>query len=93
VIFLYEGKSKIIQDVGTCFAVGYTAGWTWHDTRAGGHDTIHVVYCSPYYCGAGVTLIVNLYCELCDINMDTPLIICAKRTEEGSDPLFYGLKV
>jgi len=24
---LYIGESKIIRTIGTCFAVGYTAGW------------------------------------------------------------------
>jgi len=29
----YVGESKIIRIVGTCFAVGYTAGWAWQDTH------------------------------------------------------------
>jgi hypothetical protein len=26
-LFIYVGESKIIRTIGTCFAVGYTAGW------------------------------------------------------------------
>jgi hypothetical protein len=25
--YIYVGESKIIRTVGTCFAIGYTAGW------------------------------------------------------------------
>jgi len=25
---VYVGESKIIRTIGTCFAVGYTAGWS-----------------------------------------------------------------
>jgi len=25
----YVAESKIIRNVGTCFAFGYTAGWAW----------------------------------------------------------------
>jgi hypothetical protein len=26
-VCMYAGESKIIRTIGTCFAVGYTAGW------------------------------------------------------------------
>jgi hypothetical protein len=47
---MYVGESKIIGIVGTYFAIGYTAGWSWHDT--------HGLLLS-YHCGAGVTCVVS----------------------------------
>jgi hypothetical protein len=43
---MYEGESKIIRNVGTCCAVGYTAGWAWCGTCG-----LLLSYC----CGADVT--------------------------------------
>jgi len=42
---MYVDGSKIIHTIGTCFAVGYTAGWSWQNT--------HGLLLS-YHCGAGV---------------------------------------
>ena len=47
---IYIDESKIICTIGTCFAVGYTAGWAWQNT--------HGLLLS-YHCGASVTLIVH----------------------------------
>jgi hypothetical protein len=71
---LYEGQSKIIRNVDTCCAVGYTAGWAWCDTCGR-----LVSYC----CGADVTLIVDLCHEFCVINLDGPIFICTKE-EQGA---------
>ena len=30
----YVGESKIMRTIGTCFAVGYTAGWAWQNTSS-----------------------------------------------------------
>jgi hypothetical protein len=56
---MYTGESKIIHNVDTCCAVGYTAGWAWRDTCG-----LLVSYC----CGADVTLIGDLCHEFCVIN-------------------------
>ena len=79
----YVGESKIICTIGTCFAVGYTAGWSWQNT--------HGLLLS-YHCGAGVTLIVHLCHEFCAINMVTPNFICTKE-EQRAVIHFCGLKV
>jgi hypothetical protein len=47
---MYEGESKIIHNVDTCCAVGYTTGWAWCDTYG-----LLVYYC----CGADMTLVVD----------------------------------
>ena len=79
----YVGESKIIRTIGTCFAVGYTAGWAWQNT--------HGLLLS-YHCGAGVTLIVHFCHEFFAINMDTPNFICTKE-EQRAVIHFCGLKV
>jgi hypothetical protein len=81
--YTYEGESKIIRNVATYCAVGYTAGWAWFDTCG-----LLVSYC----CGADVTLIVDLCHEFCVINLDGPLFIRTKE-EQRAVILFYGLKV
>ena len=80
---LYVGESKIIRTIGTCFAVGYTAGWAWKNT--------HGLLLS-YHCGAGVTLIVHFCHEFFAVNMDTPNFICTKE-EQRAVIHFCGLKV
>jgi hypothetical protein len=60
---MYVGESKIIYNIGTCFAVGYTAGWAWQDT----HGLL------SYHCGVGVTLIVHFFHKFYAINMGTPI--------------------
>jgi hypothetical protein len=80
---LFLGESKIIRTVGTYFAVGCTAGWTWQDT----HGLL-----PSYHCGAGLTLIVHFFHEFCAINMDTPSFICTKE-EQRAVIHFCGLKV
>ena len=82
-LFTYVGESKIIHTVGTCFAVGYTAGWAWQNT--------HGLLLS-YHCGAGVTLIVHFCHEFFAINMATPNFICTKE-EQRAVINFCGLKV
>jgi hypothetical protein len=67
-----EGESKIIRNVGTSCAVGYTSGWAWCDTCG-----LLVSYC----CGADVTLIVDLCHEFCVINLDSPLFIGTKEEQ------------
>jgi hypothetical protein len=67
---LYVGESKIIRNIGTCFAVGYTAGWACQYT--------HGLLLS-YHCGASVTLIVHFCREFCAINTDAPHLICTKK--------------
>jgi len=79
----YAGESKIIRTIGTCFAVGYIAGWAWQNT--------HCLLLS-YHCDAGVTLIVHFCHEFCVINMDTPNFICTKE-EHRAVIHFCGLKV
>jgi hypothetical protein len=80
----HVGKSQIIRTMGTCFAVGYTAGWVWQNT--------HGLLLS-YHCGAGVTLIVHFCHEFFfAINMDTPNFICTKE-EQRAVINFCGLKV
>jgi hypothetical protein len=74
----YEGESKIIRNVATYCAVGYTAGWAWCDTCG-----LLVSYC----CGADVTLEVDLYHEFCVINLDGPLFISTK--EEQRAVIFF----
>ena len=76
---LYVGESKIICNIGTCFAVGYTAGWAWQDT--------HGLLLS-YHCGAGVALIVHFCHEFYAINMDTRISFAPKRVE-GTDPFLW----
>jgi hypothetical protein len=80
---LYIGESKITPTLGTCFALGYTAGWEWQNT--------HGLLLS-YHCGAGVTLIGHFYHEFFAINMDTPNLICTKE-EQRAVIHFCGLKV
>jgi hypothetical protein len=70
-------ESKIIRTIGTCFAVGYTAGWAWQNT--------HGLLLS-YHCGAGVTLIVHFCHEFFGISMDIHLHL---RRAEGSDPFLW----
>jgi hypothetical protein len=70
----YEGESKIIRNVDTYCAVGYTAGLTWCDTCS-----LLVSYC----CGADVTLIVDLCHEFCVINLDDPLFVCTKEEQRA----------
>jgi len=79
----YIGESKIICTIGTCFAVGYTARWSWQNT--------HGLLLS-YHCGAGVTLIVHFCHEFFTINMVTPSFICTKE-EQRAVIHFWGLKV
>jgi hypothetical protein len=67
----YVDESKIIHDVGTCFAVGYTDGWAWCNA-----DGLLLSY---LYGGAGVTLVFHFCHEFCDINMDAALFICSKQ--------------
>jgi hypothetical protein len=71
---VYESVSKIIRYVGTCRAVGYTAGWAWCDTCG---------LLGSYCCGADVTLIVDLCHEFCVINLDRPLFICTKEEQRA----------
>jgi hypothetical protein len=70
----YEDDSKIIRNVDTCHAFGYTAGWAWCDTCS-----LLISYCY----GADVTLIVNLCHEFCVINLDGPLFICTKEEQRA----------
>jgi hypothetical protein len=79
----YAGESKIIRNIGKCFAVGYTAGWARQDT----HDLL-----LSYHCGAGVTLIVHFFHKFCAINMDTPISFCTKE-EQRTVIHFCGLKL
>ena len=80
---IYVGESKIIRTIGTCFAVGYTAGRAWQNTNG---------LLVSYHCGAGVTLIVHFCHEFFAINMDTPNFICTKE-EQRAVIHFFGLKV
>jgi hypothetical protein len=80
---MYVGESKIIHTIGTCFAVGCTAGWAWQNT----HGLLLF-----YHCGAGVTLIVHFCNEFFAINMDSPNFICTKE-EQRAVIHFCGLKV
>jgi hypothetical protein len=77
---MYVGESKIIRNVATCFAVGYTAGWALQDT----HGLL-----PSYHCRAGVTLIVHFCRECFAINMDTPHLIWTPKKAEGSDPFLW----
>ena len=79
----YVGESKIIRTIGTCFAVGCTAGWAWQNT--------HGLLLS-YHCGVGVTLIVHFGHEFFGISMDTPNFICTQE-EQRAVIHFRGLKV
>jgi hypothetical protein len=81
--WIYVGESKIIRTIRTCFAVGYTAGWTWQNT----HGLL-----PSYHCGAGVTLIVHFCHEFFAINMDTLNFVCTKE-EQRAVIHFCGLKV
>jgi hypothetical protein len=72
--FYYEGESKIIRNIGTRCAVGYTAGWACCDTCV-----LLVSYC----CGADVTLMVDLCHEFCVINLDGPLFVCTKEEQRA----------
>ena len=76
----YEGESKIIRTIGTCFVVGYTAGWSWQNT--------HGLLLS-YNCGAGVTLIVYFCHEFfCHKHGHTQFHLHQRRAE-GSDPFLW----
>jgi len=83
VLWKYAGESKIIRTIGTCFAVGYTAGWSWQNT--------HGLLLS-YHCSAGVTLIVHFYHGFLAINVATPNFICTKE-EQRAVIHFCGPKV
>jgi hypothetical protein len=76
----YEGESKIIRNVATYCAVGYTAGWACCDTCG-----LFVSYC----CGADVTLEVDL-CHEFVINLDCPLFICTKEEQRVVIRFFMG---
>jgi hypothetical protein len=71
---IYEGESKIILNVGTCCAVGYTAGWAWCYSCG-----LLGFYC----CGSDVTLEVHCCHEFCVINLDGPLFICTKEEQRS----------
>jgi hypothetical protein len=43
----WEGETNIVRNIGTCCAVGYTAGWAWCDTCC-----LLVSYC----CGAALSM-------------------------------------
>jgi hypothetical protein len=99
---LHEGESIIIRTVGTRLVVGYTAGWTWQDTRGlllVGHDKIHTVYCwldMTRYTRSTPLLPLWCRCDLdstfCAIDMNTPHLICTKK-EQRAVIHFCGLKV
>ena len=77
---LYVGESKTIRTIGTCFAVGSTAGWSWQNT--------HGLLLS-YHCGAGVTLIFNFCHEfLCHKHGHSQFHLHQRRAE-GSDPFLW----
>jgi len=80
---IYVSESKIIRTLGTCIAVGYTAGWAWQNA--------HGLLLS-YHCGAGVTLIIHFCHEFFAINMDTPNFISTKE-EQRAVIYFCWLKV
>ena len=81
---IYVGEWKIIRTIGTCFAFGYTAGWSWQNTNG---------LLLSYHCGAGVTLIVHFCHEFFfAINMVTSNFICTKE-EQRAVIHFCGLKV
>jgi len=42
VFTMYVGESKIIRTIGTCFAVGFTAGWPCQNTKVCSSPTIAV---------------------------------------------------
>jgi hypothetical protein len=85
IVLVKESSSCWMQicTIGTCLAVGHTAGWAWQNT--------HGLLLS-YHCGAGVTLIVHFCHELFAINMDTPNFICTKEAQRAVI-YFCGLKV
>jgi hypothetical protein len=70
----YEGESKIIRNVGTRYAVGYTADWAWCDACG-----LLVSYC----CGADVNLEVLSCNEFCVINLDGPIFVCTKEEQRS----------
>jgi hypothetical protein len=72
--YTYEGESKIIRNVATYCAVGYTAGWSCCDTCG---------QLASYCCGADVTFIVDLCHEFCVMNLDGPLFICTKEEQSA----------
>jgi len=76
----YVGESKIIRTLGTCFAVGYTAGWSWQNT--------HGLLLS-YHCGAGVTLIVHFCHEFFCHKHGHSQFHLHQRRAEGSDPFLW----
>jgi hypothetical protein len=71
---MYKGETKIIHNVDTCCAFGYTAGWAWFNTCG-----LLVSYC----CGADFTLIVDLCHEFCVTNLNSPLWICTKEEQRA----------
>jgi hypothetical protein len=79
----YKGESKIIFNVDTRCAVGYTAGWAWCDMCG-----LLVSYC----CGALVTLEVHSCHEFCIINLDSPLFICTKEEQRAVIGFFMGCR-
>ena len=78
---MYAGESKIICNLGTCFAVGYTAGWAWRDT--------HGLLLS-YHCGAGATLIVHFCHEFCAISRKLRFSLAPKKSRGQWSVFFMG---
>jgi len=78
---MYAGESKIICNLGICFAVGYTSGRAGCDT----HGLI-----LSYHCGAGVTLIVHFCHEFCAISMDAMLFTCTNEAQRAVVCFFMG---
>jgi hypothetical protein len=77
----YISESKIIRNVGTCSAVGYTDVWA-------GHDACGLLL--SYHFGAGVTLEVHFCHEFCAVNMDVLLFICSEEEQRAVMQVFMG---
>ena len=75
------GESKMICTLGICLAVGYTAGWAWHNT--------HGLLLS-YHFIAGVTLIVHFCHEFFFALTWTLPISFAPKKSRGQWSLFVG---